>query len=969
MKKFLLLFLSIWIAFACSKDKEIPNPNPPIEKPSQNENPKPVGIDSVYYQLDVDGFELVAATEDSTSLFLQTDTTFAFKCLFDSCDSNRLVAYCDSTGLVERIVADNQVVNILHHEDKKKMDIFYKDVEGKFAWIKDVDSPYKNLSSRSEAGDVPYSAISIVSDLSYAVYTIINTCDIYKVVQPEKYKFINKSSRKETYNMSGTIALKLIMQVLGKEYKMSVSNHISTIVTVMSDYANWVQQELYGDAIPVLRPYAYATGNSMSLSAYVTGVNSLKNEFKVGIMYTEAGNKLNAYNFFNKMDAEYNPQYINYLSSFSELATGKKYKFRPYLAPVSTSKYMTGLKSLLDYYQMNYSFDYRLLETKAQLISKGNDYATIKLSVENADIPIKMGVIYSEHSDLLEHEYKKMEYEPTFEEGLFSNNFETEVKLENLKPGNTYYYMPYIIYDDDVLNHNLYAKDTIVSDVITDKDQTFYGKKDSFEAVDEKSIRDLLKEIYEKNNGINWVHQKNWLTDLPVTEWEGVEKIEKKGRSADEMLYHFKFMAMNNLTGTLTIENCNEHIVIYNCDYANNNLEGLYLKNCPNLYFDKKIYQNGEDITPYWMETGIENGNCYIGTISNNLKNIYLDNITTTTINRDKNLFYKTIVICSNHSTFLNEWEKLEIKNYKDIAGIVISDCSKLKNVICENNAFYYSENYRDREYIIDNCPSLEKISFKYNTSNQEFGSIYHYISRCHNLKEVILENPNDFTSYDLEFNSSQIDLVSIKNASVYFRDHYNHFEDYEYPQIKEIYVEKDDSSNYEGFFSMYETVTQNIKLEKLRIYSSVSGNLDFHNNQTIKNIEIMDHIAAIDNGIINLNGCINLEYFTCSAGSMYDYSPTIDVRNTPKLKEFICNRARIKEILFDSHMNADDLIIDCKGLNILQELPDCYEGGGNFLYDHRYDYIRKENGEFETIDHGRGWWYPGEPESLNHGR
>ena len=479
MKKFLLLFLSIWIAFACSEDKEIPNPNSPIEKPGQNESPKPVGVDSVYYQLDVDGFELVAATEDSTSLFLQTDTTFAFKCLFDSCGTNRLIAYCDSIGLVERIVADNQVVNILHHEDKKKMDIFYKDVEGKLAWIKDVDSPYKDLSSRSEAGDVPYSAISIVSDLSYAVYTIINTCDIYKVAQPEKYKFINKSSRKETYNMSGTIALKLIMQVLGKEYKMSVSNHISTIVTVMSDYANWVQQELYGDAIPVLRTYATRFApNQLKLATYVTDVNPEKNEFKVGVMYTEDGKKLNAYKFYGKMDAEYNPQHINYLFSFPGLATGKKYKFRPYLAPVSTSKYMTGLKSLLDYYRMNYSFDYRLLETKAQFISQEDDYATIKLSVENADISIKMGVIYSEHSDLLEHEYEKIEYEPSFGEGQFSNDFEKEVKLNKSKSGYTYY-MPYIIYHDDIIKREIYYTDTIYSATLTEGNFLFYGKKDS----------------------------------------------------------------------------------------------------------------------------------------------------------------------------------------------------------------------------------------------------------------------------------------------------------------------------------------------------------------------------------------------------------------------------------------------------------------------------------------------------------
>lgn len=966
MKKALFFLLSMWIMFACSEDKEIPTVNPPIVNPDSNEDPKPVEVDSIYYQLDVDGFELVAASKDSTCLFLKADTTFAFSCLFDSCGSNRLVAYCDSTGMVERIVIDDQVVNVLHHEDKNKMDIFYKDTEGKIAWIKDVDSPYKNMSSRAEAGDVPYSAMSVVSNISYAVYNIINISDIHKVIQPEKYTFIDKSSKKETYKMNGTVALKLIMQVLGQEYKVSASKHLSTVIRVMSDYANWVQQELYGDAIPTLRPYAYAAGNTMSLAAYVTEVDSLKTEFKVGIMVTEDGKKLNAYNFQQKKDMEYNPQNMHYPCSFPGLVTGKKYKFRPYLLPASTSKYMKGLKGLLDYYRMSSSFDYRLLETKSQLISTGDNHATIKLSVENADISIKMGVIYSEHSDLLEHEHKKIEYGPTFEEGLFSNNFEKEIKLENLKPNSTYYYMPYIIYDDDVLNRNLYPVDSIFTTaVITEKDQTFYGKKESF-TLGRSSLRDILKRIYNECNGKNWKHQKNWMTDLPITEWEGVERTERKGRSTD-YLYHFKFMGMNSLTGTLTIENCEENIVLYNCNYANNKLEGLNLKNCPNLYFDNKIYQNGEDITPYWMESSLKNGTCYIGIISNHLKSLYLDNINIIIVDRNNNLFYKTIVLSSNHDEkLLDKWESLEVKNYKDIAGIVITDCSELKNVICENNTFISSDNYRDREYIIDNCPSLENISFKYNTSNSEYGGIYHYISKCYNLEEVIFENPNNPTPYYLEFSSSQIDKVTIKNVNTHFRDEYNYFENYEYPQIKEIYVKSESGISFSSFY-MDETVSQNIKLENLSICSYASGDLNFHNNQTIKNIEIMNYIDH--DGIINLNGCINLERFVCGARSMYDTYQTIDVRNTPLLKEFTCNQANIKEILFDSHMNAEDLVIYCKGLNILQELPDCYEGGGNFIYDHRYSYIRKENGEFETIDHGRGWWYPGEPESLNHSR
>ena len=467
MKKFLLLFLSVWIAFACSEEKEIPT-EPPFENPEQNEDPKPAKADSIYYQLNVDGFELVAATEDSTCLFLQTDTTFAFRCLFDSCGSNRLLAYCDSTGLVERIVANDQVVNILHHADKKKMDIFYKDAEGKIAWIKDVDSPYKKLSSRAAAGDVPYSAISIVNDLSYAVYTIINTYDIHKISPLRKYP--HKYARKETYNMRGTVALELIKQILGQEYKITVYNDVSQIVNVMSDYSKWVKEELYGDAIPHLRKYAIRkTNNALILAAYVTEVDSLKDEFQIGVKASLANDDVTMGNDMSEYSST-----VNNLLSFSKLPTGKEYEFRPYLAPSSSSKYWGGMKGLLDYYKYGESKKYLLLEAKAKLISTNDDDAVLQLKVENARR--KMGIIYSEHEDLLNNEYQKMEFEPTGEEIILPGDFEREINLDNLPTGQIYY-MPYVIYDDNVINRLIYSPDTVLSAVITEKDFTFYGEK------------------------------------------------------------------------------------------------------------------------------------------------------------------------------------------------------------------------------------------------------------------------------------------------------------------------------------------------------------------------------------------------------------------------------------------------------------------------------------------------------------
>ena len=123
----------------------------------------------------------------------------------------------------------------------------------------------------------------------------------------------------------------------------------------------------------------------------------------------------------------------------------------------------------------------------------------------------------------------------------------------------------------------------------------------------------------------------------------------------------------------------------------------------------------------------------------------------------------------------------------------------------------------------------------------------------------------------------------------------------------------------------------------------------------------------------LNLNGCGKLERLFCVDIGHVNEPEAIDVRNTPSLKEFSCY-GYAKEILFDSHMN--DVNIDCEGLNILQMIPDCYtgEGEGSFRYDQRYEYVYKHlpDGGYEyekTIDHGRGWWYPGEPASKSHSR
>ena len=439
---------------------------------------------SVFYQLNVGKYELLAADRNGSSLFLQKDTTFAFRCLYDSCGTNRLIAYCDSTGVVERFVLKNQVINILYHQDNKKIDLFYKDKEGKMKWLKDIENPYASLPARSVSRNVPYSAIKVINDMSYAIYKIIDSYPIE--LQFKQWLFVKNFSAPP---LNDEMALELIANELGKEYDVEVSEYYSMIASVMNDYSTWVIEELYGDAVPWLRTYAErGQNNIMKVTAFIDKVDSTKTEYRVGALVQERGKTISNNSNLGNEFAVYKSNKADYTFSFSGLVTGKSYKFRPYLAPVDTSKYLSGMKCLVDYYKYGISKDYLLLETKANLKSQEDDEAIVSLSVEMPEGKnFKMGVVYGKHSKLLENEYSKVEYEITFPEITFSEKFEREAKMEKLESGYTYY-MPYIIYDDHILNRTL--KDT--TSVIYEQDKIFYGKKDSIYVVRNPITRDAV---------------------------------------------------------------------------------------------------------------------------------------------------------------------------------------------------------------------------------------------------------------------------------------------------------------------------------------------------------------------------------------------------------------------------------------------------------------------------------------------
>lgn len=153
------LFFLMAIAIGCSTEKELDLPTP---EPEPEPTPIPTEqADSLFYTLKTANFELIAATKDKAAAFVQRDTLFSFRCLFDSCQSNRLVAYCDSFGIVERICIEDRVFDFLYHQDRSKLDILYKK-NGKLDFIKDVENPFKDIATRAESGDaIAWAAITI----------------------------------------------------------------------------------------------------------------------------------------------------------------------------------------------------------------------------------------------------------------------------------------------------------------------------------------------------------------------------------------------------------------------------------------------------------------------------------------------------------------------------------------------------------------------------------------------------------------------------------------------------------------------------------------------------------------------------------------------------------------------------------------------------------------------------------------
>lgn len=502
--------------FSQSTDKElviernVVKPMVPVKAIMVEDNTEN-SADSVYYCTDMDGFELVSSTKNGQAFYMQTDDTFAFKCMYDFGKTQNLVAYCDSTGMVERIVAENKVFNILYHEDLSKIDIFFEK-DGKLEWLRDLENPYQEITSRAVEGDVPYSAISVQNRLSHAVYKILNE---HPLGIGEKLWGLLKTFAIPAYNsqLRMEFMVNMLSETFSKDY---IAKHYDTIQTVMNDYAVWVMNEMYGNAMPVVHNWVERTINDMiKIDCHVNDVDPSKTDFRIG-MTIEYGDEIIQRPYYKHDKCNYNapkPELVhkkctmyatgdkNFLEyTCLPLSAGKQYKFRALLLPSASSKYLTNMKCLLDYRRWGDADEFYLFDPKATILSEKEDEVKVKLSTEVDDYrqSFTMGVYYGTDSEILktkkweveklrnlEHQTQEVEVS-SIADGI-DGEISKELVLEGLKPGVTYYYRPYIQYSGNISNKPV----ANYLETIFPEDRIFYGVGDSITVIENPKTKEI----------------------------------------------------------------------------------------------------------------------------------------------------------------------------------------------------------------------------------------------------------------------------------------------------------------------------------------------------------------------------------------------------------------------------------------------------------------------------------------------
>ncbi len=124
-----------------------------------------------------------------------------------------------------------------------------------------------------------------------------------------------------------------------------------------------------------------------------------------------------------------------------------------------------------------------------------------------------------------------------------------------------------------------------------------------------------------------------------------------------------------------------------------------------------------------------------------------------------------------------------------------------------------------------------------------------------------------------------------------------------------------------------------------------------------------LSELHCSDNGLTSLSiaGCKKIRWLYCSYNKLEELDISAPDRDT--FERLDCSYNRMRKIDLTS---IKPLRLWCQGNRIGSEIPEHFDRLLEFEYDVRFEYY-PENGTY--TDRGYGWWYPGEPEKMQHTR
>lgn len=146
--------------------------------------------------------------------------------------------------------------------------------------------------------------------------------------------------------------------------------------------------------------------------------------------------------------------------------------------------------------------------------------------------------------------------------------------------------------------------------------------------------------------------------------------------------------------------------------------------------------------------------------------------------------------------------------------------------------------------------------------------------------------------------------------------------------------------------------------LSQLYCYSNKLTSLD------VRGCRTLTQIHASDNNLteLDLTGCTGARWILCSFNDITDLTidPKVNMLNILDI-----TATNIGTIDFAYFGGGKICEFYCRATPIRMEIPEIADGFDAFEHDQRFEYL--PDGRY--VDHGTGWWYPGEPQSGKHER